>query len=72
MIVILRDTESRGTDAIFVTETTTAKQIQNIIDDTKIQVGNTYNYLWEEVVGKLPSDVKVYTDWQSEFETIYW
>ena len=39
MIVILRDRESLDDDVVFITETTTGEQIQEIIDDVKNGIG---------------------------------
>lgn len=72
MIVILRDRESLDDDVVFITETTTGEQIQEIIDDVKVSIGDTDNYNWEEIEKRLPEDVKVYTNWNNEFDVIYW
>lgn len=72
MVILLKDRESKTDDVIFITETTTAKQIQDIIDDSRVTIGDTDNFNWEDVESRLPSDVKCYTDWKCEFETIYW
>jgi hypothetical protein len=72
MVILLKDRESKTDDVIFITETTTAKQIQDIIDDSRVTIGDTDNFNWEDVESRLPIDVKCYTDWKCEFETIYW
>lgn len=72
MIVILKDKNTTDPDVVMVTETTTGKQIQEIIDKVRITCGDTDNYDFEAITKQLPDDVRFYTDWDNEFDVIYW
>lgn len=77
MVVILRDHESRdgSIDAVFVSDIQKvgmAEYISKIIDTSREQVGDTDNYDWEDIVARLPKDIKAYASWQDEIDEIYW
>ena len=72
MIIVLKDQNTLDVDVVFITKTTTAKQLKEIIADSKAACGDTDNYDWCDLEGRLPNDVKCYKEWNCEFETIYW
>jgi len=67
-MILLKDLSSDRLDAVIMTQTTTADEIQKIIDEVK---GNKIDWEVDDVYDVLPGDCQIYTaDFSSE--TIYW
>ena len=66
-MILLKDLSSDRVDAVIMTQTTTADEIQRIIDEVKADKPE-----WEvdDVYDVLPGDCQIYT---ADFEeTVYW
>lgn len=69
-IILLKDIEDNTTDAIITTETTTAKEIQEIIDNVKSEVED---WSCEDIFNALPEDCNVQTLFFNEYkDNIVW
>lgn len=74
MIHILRDSISLNVDAIIITETTEADELQNIIDEVKEKWNEDgcQDDLFDMVEDALPEDCEVHTAWASEFNALWY
>lgn len=66
---ILKDLEDNSIDGIIVSTVTPINKIRDIIADVK-QKCPYYNI--DDIATELPQDVKIYTVWNTAFETIYY
>ena len=64
MVFLLKDMEEKTVDAVIISKTSTAKEIQIAVDKAK----KIKNYHWGDIVNALPDDCEI--AWSSELETI--
>lgn len=67
-IVLLKDLEENNVDAVIVTETSTASEIQLCIDQMK-KDNDMYDF--EDLINCLPKDCVIYHRWEF-FEEVYY
>lgn len=70
MVILLTDLEENTADAVIVTETTTAEQINDIINKVKFDLESEWQF--DDIVNNLPKDCKVYSRWSGNIETVYY
>lgn len=67
--IFLRDEMTQIIDYVIITETTTPKEIKDIIDKIKKE---TPDYTIGNIIAKLPKDCKVINGWNNNFTIIYY
>lgn len=65
-VILLNDLESGSTDAVILSETSTAEDIQNAIAEAKAEKEGEWQF--EDLIEALPSDCTVYSRWSGDFE----
>lgn len=71
MIIMLKDVETLDTDAVIITKTTTADEIQDIIDTVKTELEGEWQF--DDIADRLPDDCEIHTVWAiDELATVYY
>lgn len=67
-VILLYDKWDGDVDGVFVTETSTSKDIQQIFDDVK---NENDDWMFEDILDRLPNDCKFYGYYEIEGHVYY-
>lgn len=62
-VIFLTDLSEDTVDAVIITETSTAEEVEVAIQKAK---EDNEDYQWDDLINSLPEDCKVYDRWSNE------